>query len=165
VAAGRLKQPEKIGEALGRIKNKYKVGKDFECMVGEGRFSYRRRPESIAREAELDGCYVIRTSVPAEQLPAPDTVLAYKRLAQAEAGLPNPEVGGSTGSSHPPLDRRTSAGPLPALHAGLLGLQARVDPCDDLLGVADEVPGAVTAVDFGRNGGGIGVAVGDVLEG
>jgi hypothetical protein len=84
VQSGRLKRQEKIGEALGRIKNRFKMAKHFECTVGEGQFSYRRREENIRREAELDGFYVVRTSVPAEQLPADQAVLGYKRLSHAE---------------------------------------------------------------------------------
>jgi hypothetical protein len=84
VASGRLKQQTKIGEALGRIKNRYKVGKHFDCVVAEGHFTYKRREESIRREAELDGIYVLRTSVPAETLTPKQTVLGYKRLARAE---------------------------------------------------------------------------------
>ncbi len=47
-------------------------------------FSFRRNDEGIAAEAALDGIYVIRTSVPEDQLSAEDTVSAYKSLAQVE---------------------------------------------------------------------------------
>lgn len=84
VDSGPLKQKEKIAEALGRIKYRYRMGKHFECKVGEGSFTYARREESIRREAALDGIYVIRTSVPAETLPAETTVRGYKSLGHAE---------------------------------------------------------------------------------
>lgn len=84
VAAGRLKKQGKIGEALGRIKHRFKVGKHFVCEVAEGRFAYRRNPESIQREAEVDGFYVVRTSVGAQQLPSEQAVRAYKSLSNAE---------------------------------------------------------------------------------
>ena len=84
VAAGRLKRREKIGEALGRILEKHKMGKHFRCEVGEGRFAYRRDTASIEQEAALDGFYVIRTSVPAAELSAPEVVLAYKSLSHVE---------------------------------------------------------------------------------
>ena len=84
VAAGRLKQAAKIGAALGRTLNRYKVGKHFACDIGEGRFSFARRADSIAREAALDGIYVVRTSVPAASLTTRDAVLGYKSLAHAE---------------------------------------------------------------------------------
>jgi len=84
VATGRLKDPGKIGRALGRALGRYKVGKHFECEVSQGRFSFRRREDKIAREAALDGIYVVRTSVPAAALPAQQVVLGYKSLALAE---------------------------------------------------------------------------------
>ena len=84
VAAGRLKEEAKIGQALGRIANKYKVGKHFIFTVAKSKFSYKRDQNKIEREAALDGIYVIRTSVAANKLQASDVVLSYKRLSLAE---------------------------------------------------------------------------------
>jgi len=84
VAAGRLKQEAKIGQALGKIANKYKMAKHFNFSVGIARFSYKRNQENIDKEAALDGIYVIRTSVPKEKLSAEDVVSSYKRLSLAE---------------------------------------------------------------------------------
>ena len=84
VRNGRLKRQEKIAEALGRIKNRFKVAKHFQCVIGEAEFRYLRREESIQREASLDGIYVVRTSVSAEELKTDDVVLSYKRLSRVE---------------------------------------------------------------------------------
>ena len=46
--------------------------------------TWQRRHEAIAQEAALDGLYVIRTSVPAEQLDAAAAVAAYKSLSHVE---------------------------------------------------------------------------------
>jgi transposase len=73
-----------IGLAVGAVLDGRKVGKHFVVDIGDGRFSFRRDAEKIAEEARLDGFYVIRTSVPAEQLDAPQTVQAYKDLARVE---------------------------------------------------------------------------------
>jgi transposase/ribosomal protein L35 len=70
----------KVGKVLGR----YKVGKHFDCRIGEGSFQWSRRQASIEQEAKLDGIYVIRTSEPAQRLSAQDTVRSYKRLAEVE---------------------------------------------------------------------------------
>ena len=43
-----------------------------------------RDEAAIAAEAALDGLYVLRTSVSAERLAAPDVVRAYKRLSRVE---------------------------------------------------------------------------------
>ncbi|HVB09810.1 MAG TPA: IS1634 family transposase [Bacillota bacterium] len=84
VAAGQLKRADKIGQALGRIQNRYKVGKHFICEVSEGHFAFRRDEAKIKHEAALDGIYVVRTSVPAASLSTEGVVLGYKSLALAE---------------------------------------------------------------------------------
>ena len=84
VAAGKLKDQAKIGEALGRVANKYKMAKHFEFTVREGIFSYRRNEESIAAEAALDGFYVLRTSVEKEKWEPEQVVLSYKSLSRVE---------------------------------------------------------------------------------
>ena len=83
-AAGRIKDPDKIGVAAGKIINKRKVAKHFILDIGEGRIAWRRDQASIDAEAATDGIYVIRTPVPAETLDAAGTVAAYKDLARLE---------------------------------------------------------------------------------
>ncbi len=85
--ARRKKKPlkaEEIGVKVGKVLGRYKVGKHFDYQIGESRFAWSRRPESIEQEAKLDGIYVLRTSEPAERLSAEDTVRSYKRLAEVE---------------------------------------------------------------------------------
>ena len=83
-AAGRLRDPDKIGVAAGKIINKRKVAKHFILDIGEGRITWRRDQASIDAEAATDGIYVIRTPVPAETLDAAGAVAAYKDLARLE---------------------------------------------------------------------------------
>ena len=73
-----------IGLGVGAVLNRYKVRKHFECTIGDAEFAYRREPDSIAHEAALDGVYVIRTSLAAEDLSAPDCVRSYKALTRVE---------------------------------------------------------------------------------
>ena len=73
-----------IGLKVGKVLGRYKMGKHFDCRIGEGSFQWSRRQDSIAQEAQLDGIYVLRTSEPAERLSAADTVRSYKRLAEVE---------------------------------------------------------------------------------
>ena len=75
---------DQIGVKLGRVLNRYKVGKHFETIIADGEFVWSRRQEAIRREADLDGLYVIRTSEAEASLSAPDTVRTYKSLAQVE---------------------------------------------------------------------------------
>jgi len=48
------------------------------------RFHCQRKEESIAREAVLDGVYVIRSNMPEEELSAEDSVHWQNRLSQVE---------------------------------------------------------------------------------
>jgi hypothetical protein len=73
-----------IGVRAGKIINHYKVGKHFKLTISAGRLEWSRREDAIAREEQLDGIYVVRTSEPAERLSAADGVRSYKRLALVE---------------------------------------------------------------------------------
>jgi transposase len=84
VAAGKLAGMDVIGVRVGKVINQYKVAKHFELVIDERSFSFRRKPDSIATEAALDGIYIIRTSVPATQMEAADCVRNYKSLANVE---------------------------------------------------------------------------------
>jgi transposase len=79
-----LRTAAMIGLAVGAVLNRRKVGKHFVLDIADRHFSFRRNTETIAEEARLDGFYVIRTSVPAEQLYPGQTVQAYKDLARVE---------------------------------------------------------------------------------
>lgn len=73
-----------IGTKVGKVINRFKMGKHFELAMADGQFDFTRRAHSIKREAELDGIYVIRTSETKASLSAEDTVRSYKNLAQVE---------------------------------------------------------------------------------
>jgi hypothetical protein len=73
-----------IGVRVGRVANRYKVAKHFEITITENSFSYARKEQQIRDEAALDGLYVIRTDVPAEQMSAEQTVRNYKSLSLVE---------------------------------------------------------------------------------
>jgi Transposase DDE domain len=87
VQAGRLKDPDKIGVAAGKVINKRKVAKHFTLDISQGQLSWRRDQASIGAEAATDGIYVIRTPVPEDTLDAPGAVAAYKDLANLERDL------------------------------------------------------------------------------
>jgi hypothetical protein len=79
-----LRGRAEIGLAVGAVLDKHKMAKHFEITIGDASLTFRRRPDSIAREARLDGIYVVRTSLPADAMPAAETVQAYKDLARVE---------------------------------------------------------------------------------
>ena len=84
VAAGRLTGQDQIGLRVGRIVNRYKVAKHFALDIGDHALSFQRKPDSIAAEAALDGIYIIRTSVTADQMDSAECVRHYKSLANVE---------------------------------------------------------------------------------
>jgi transposase len=81
---GSLAGRDKIGVRVGKVLNKYKVGKHFELTIEENGFKFQRLEKQIAAEAALDGIYVIRTSVPKKQMSSAEAVRSYKALAQVE---------------------------------------------------------------------------------
>ena len=79
-----LRGKDKIGLRVGRVLDRYKVGKHFELDIADDRFDYARKQDRIDKEAALDGVYVVRTSVGRADLSAPEVVAAYKRLSVVE---------------------------------------------------------------------------------
>jgi hypothetical protein len=87
-ATQRQRQPlrgqQDIALRVGRVIERFHMGKHLELSITDDSFSWTRRNEAIAQEAALDGLYVIRTSVPAAQLDAAQAVAAYKSLSHVE---------------------------------------------------------------------------------
>ena len=84
VERGRLRGQDKIGVRVGKVLNKYKVGKHFELDIRDDAFDFHILEDKVAAEAALDGIYVVRTSLPAARMDAAQTVRSYKLLSQAE---------------------------------------------------------------------------------
>ena len=84
VRSGKLVGQDKIGVAVGRVINQYKVAKHIDLVIEEGTLGWTRNAQSIHAEAALDGIYIIRTSVPAERMDGPECVRSYKALANVE---------------------------------------------------------------------------------
>ncbi|MDJ0312567.1 hypothetical protein QMG25_04835 [Arthrobacter sp. H35-D1] len=84
VAAGQLKNARKTGTRVGTTLGQNNMAKHFVLTITDTTLSWERNPDTIAREAELDGIYVIRTSVDAATMDAAETVRIYKSLANVE---------------------------------------------------------------------------------
>jgi transposase len=84
IANGKLTGQDNIGVTIGKVINKYKVGKHFILDITDTSLSYRHDPEKIQTEADLDGIYIIRTSLATEKLDTPGVITAYKNLAHVE---------------------------------------------------------------------------------
>jgi transposase len=79
-----LRGRQNIGLRAGKILNRYKMGKHFQLRIEEDSFHYERKAANIEREQSLDGIYVIRTSVKAEDLSSRQAVASYKSLSGVE---------------------------------------------------------------------------------
>jgi len=79
-----LRTAAEIGLAVGAEIDRHKMAKHFALDIRDGHLAWRRKLDSIAREARLDGLYVVRTSLPADAMGAAETVQAYKDLARVE---------------------------------------------------------------------------------
>ena len=84
VDAGRLNGAGKIGIRVGKVIGKYKMAKHYQLDITDSTFEFTRQQAAIDAEAALDGLYVIRTSVGAEQMNAGKVVATYKSLARVE---------------------------------------------------------------------------------
>ncbi|TVQ44852.1 MAG: IS1634 family transposase [Gloeocapsa sp. DLM2.Bin57] len=79
-----LSGQDKIGLRVGKVINKYKVGKYFELEMTDNSFHYSLKQEIKKADEVMDGLYMIRTSVKAANMSAIETVKAYKKLAKVE---------------------------------------------------------------------------------
>ena len=85
--ARRTKTPmtaDEIGVKVGKIINHDNVGKHFTLTIADARLRVERNDASIAREAPIDGIYIIRTSERADAMSAADVVRTYKSLGHVE---------------------------------------------------------------------------------
>jgi transposase len=85
VSAGQLKRPEKIAEAIGRLKERYpRVARYYELAVdaNTAQFGASLNEEEHDKAARLDGCYLIKTD--RNDLSAADCWQIYALLTRAE---------------------------------------------------------------------------------
>jgi hypothetical protein len=80
----RLTGQAQIALRVGKVRNRFKMGKHFHIEITHETVRYARDTQRIAAEAALDGLYVLRTSAPRETLDTGSTVRAYKSLATVE---------------------------------------------------------------------------------
>ncbi len=74
----------RIGARVGKLLVKYKMGKFVTWAVKRRKLRWSVDPKKVQAEAVWDGCYVVRSDVPQEELAAAETVAGYKKLALVE---------------------------------------------------------------------------------
>jgi DDE family transposase len=83
-AKRRLTGQAAIALRVGKVRNRFRMGKYFQIEIGDTHLQYSRDTQRITSEAALDGVYVIRTSVSDALLSPASAVGAYKSLAGVE---------------------------------------------------------------------------------
>jgi len=73
----------------GKVLGKFKMGKFIILEGSDENLTYRIDHAKIEQEASLDGCYIIFTDVPQEDMTAVDAVANYKSLLRVEQAFRN----------------------------------------------------------------------------
>ena len=87
-----LKRPvddAKTGLRVGKVINKYKVGKLFNISIENGKLYWERNERKIKEAQALDGLYVIFTDVKEEDMSIKEVVAAYRKLIGVEQAFRN----------------------------------------------------------------------------
>ena len=82
-----LRGQDEIGLRVGRVLGRFKMAKHFLLTISDDTFTWERNLEKIAQEEALDGFYIVRTSVPAEEMSADAIVASYKGLSRVETAF------------------------------------------------------------------------------
>ena len=85
VAAGKLKQPAKVGAAAERLLQRNHGYRYYSWSLERGSFRYFESTKGLANEQGIEGKYVIATSESA--LSVLDVVAIYKELSDVERGF------------------------------------------------------------------------------
>jgi transposase len=78
-----------LGIRVGKILNKYKVGKFFDIEIKDGKLNFSINQDAVDQEAIYDGFYVIRTDVKPEHMTIEEVVRHYRSLAKVEQAFRN----------------------------------------------------------------------------
>jgi Transposase DDE domain len=79
-----LRGMDRIGLKVGRAIDSHKMAKHFDLKISDSGFTYSRRTDNIAREAAIDGLYVVRAKVTDKNFTAPQLAERYKDLSLVE---------------------------------------------------------------------------------
>jgi transposase len=82
IQTGRLKEPEKIGQAAARILTRNHGHRYYDWKLNKGRFEYFEHPVYLEREKAYEGKYLIQTEE--KSFTAVEAVTTYKELSEVE---------------------------------------------------------------------------------
>ncbi len=89
VARKRRASIERLSAQVGKILNRYKMGKFVEWQIEDGRLKWHFNQARIEQEKLFDGCYIISATVPKKQMDQDQVVAAYKNLSLVEKAFRN----------------------------------------------------------------------------
>ena len=86
ISKGQLKQPKKIHEAIGRLREGHsQVARYYQISCQDGALSWEHDDARMTGAADLDGCYVLQAHAPT--MTAVELWRRYMVLTKAEAGF------------------------------------------------------------------------------
>lgn len=85
----KISPAEKIGARVGRVLQRYKMGKFVQWSVKRGTLKWQFNQEKIDAEERFDGCYIIVADVPPQQMAKAQVVASYKKLSFVENAFRN----------------------------------------------------------------------------
>ena len=84
------RDPIKVAASVGRLFERCRVEKFFEWDIDkDGKLSWSLNEEKVRQDQLLDGCYIIRTDVPAKTLDKDEVVQGYRNLQKVEKAFRN----------------------------------------------------------------------------
>jgi transposase len=89
-AVTRKRDPKDVAVSIGRIFEKYKIGKFFNFELDErGGLTWILKQDKIDSEKELDGAYIIKTTAASKLMNKKEIVIGYRNLQKVEQAFKN----------------------------------------------------------------------------
>jgi transposase len=90
IAGSRRRSSQKrLGARVGRVLERTKMGKFIQWEIVDGRLSWSFDQDKIAAEELFDGCYIVSSDVPQQEMAAAEVVASYKKLGLVEEAFRN----------------------------------------------------------------------------
>jgi transposase len=90
IAGSRRRSSQKrLGARVGRVLERTKMGKFIQWKIVDGRLSWSFDQDKIAAEELFDGCYIVSSDVPQQEMAAAEVVASYKKLGLVEEAFRN----------------------------------------------------------------------------
>lgn len=87
--SNRKSTPEKIAARVGKVLARTRMGKFVNWTIVDNQLQWHFKEDAIDTEQLLDGCYIISSDVPQDQMDKQELVLAYKKLTLVENAFRN----------------------------------------------------------------------------